>query len=414
MSEKRRIPDNVMQGIMKMFSCDNFWEELACFYMNYNDLKDCSFFIYSDNEGQELPTVFKTNYENDFAIIEIGFSDRYYAIDSKICKDMLMTGVAYYNLDICVELDTQAVSYLKKMFKSVDEVDIPSDKHELLIYLNRTDVNYSCLPYMVENAGKISKNNFEQIYLNLKSYELFKNFDYNSYIDAGIKKYKNDEANMQIETDELFACIQTEDFLYNMQDSYDMQETIFCLLIKAVLIEWDNSKKSAINKMRILIDYVNETLGVFCEREMAVCFYFFEHHKRTEKFFKKAKKECKEVESAINGMAWDLAHVRMLEKSYNLIVEDNIKFGIHPLLTYDNGLKDILSLYPIKKMAIFDGFTIPCFKNKFTDLVPDAIELLFDPEVVEKRRRTFERRNIEVIKDSLKAELNLLQSRALQ
>lgn len=410
MSEKPRIPENVMQGIMKMFACENFEEEFICFLENYSDLKDCSFFVYSDNEGQELPSVVRSNYENDFAIIEIGFSDRYYAIDSKICNDMLRTGTAYYYLDVCVELDTQAVSYLKKMFKNVKEVDIQLDKHKLLHYLNRADVNYSCLPYMVENAGKIASNNFEQIYLNLKSYELFKNFNYKLYIDTGAIRYKNDEANMQIEIDEMFALIQNKDFMYNMQDNYDMQEMIFCLLMKAILIEWNNSRKSALNKIRILIDYVNDTLGVFCEREMAICYYFFQHHKGTEKFFKKAKKESKNIEGTVTGMAWDLAHVRMIEKLYNFIVDKNIKFGIHPLLTYDNGLKDILSLYPIKKMAIYDGCTIPCFKNKFMDLVPDAIELLYEQNVAERRKKVFAKRDMKEIKNSLKKELSLFQA----
>lgn len=413
MSKKREIPENVLQGIMKMFLCNNFTEELECFYKNYEDLKDCSFFIYSDSVGQELPSVFRTNYEKDFAIIELGFSDRYYAIDSNICNDMLRDGVANYNLDICVELDTQAVSYLKKMFMDWSVIDIPLDKKDLFYYLNRTDVNYSSLPYMVENAKKIANTNFEQVYLNLRSYEMFKNFDFKSYIETGIIEYKNDEANMQVVTDMMFASMQTDMFQSNMQDIYDIQENIYCLLMKAVLIEWENSKKSARNKMKLLIDYVDNVLGLFGEREMAICYFYFQHHEGTKKFFKKVNKGCKGIDNTLNGMAWDLAHIRLIERLYSFTIGNNIKFGIHPLLTYDNGLKDILKLYPISKMAIYDGFTIPCFKVKFVDLFPDAADLLFGASVVEKRKNVFERRNINLLINELKDEMNLLQAEAI-
>ena len=53
-----------------MFSCNGFIEEFACLSEYYEDLKECSFFVYSDNEGIELPKFLKSNYENDFAIID--------------------------------------------------------------------------------------------------------------------------------------------------------------------------------------------------------------------------------------------------------------------------------------------------------------------------------------------------------
>ena len=408
MEQKRTIPQNVLQGIMSMFMCNNFYEEFACYYVNYDVLKECSFFIYSDDEGQELPPIFKTNFENDFAVIEIGFSDRYYAIDSNICEDMFRNGVANYKLDVCIELDTQAVSYLKKMFKSRNEVDIPLDKQELFYYLNEPGINYSSLPYMVENAKKITKSNFEQIYLNLKSYEMFKNFDFKLYVDADIISYKKDEAYMQVMTDQMFSGMQSETFKNSMRDFYDIQKMIYCLLMKAVLIEWNNSKKSTINKMKILIDYINNSLGVFCEREMAICYFYFQHNEGTKKFFKKVNKGSKEIENTINGMAWDLTHIRLIEKLYSFTIGSDIKFGIHPILTYDNGLKDILKLYPIKKMAIYDGFTIPCFKLKFVDLVPDSKVLLFDEVVTEKRKKVFERANINGLMNELNEEMNLI------
>lgn len=407
---KREIPANILNAIMQMFSCNGFIEEFACLSEYYEDLKECSFLVYSDNEGIELPKFLKSNYENDFAIIEIGFSDKYYAIDHKIGIEMITKGEAKYNLDTCVELDTQAVSYLKSMFKSCDEIYIPEDKKELFYYLTSPDVNYSSLPYMIENASKITNDNFEEVYLNLKSYEMFKNFNFREYIDNGYKIFKNEESTMMINTDEMYNTIKSKKFFDNMKDYYDMQENTYCLLMKAISIEFQYSKKSISNKMKMLSDFVNEKLGVFCEREMAICYYYFGHYEETKKFFKKINKNSRDLNNTIKGMAWDLTHVRMLERLYNFTPEDSIKFGIHPILTYDNGLKDVLKLYPVKKMAIYKDYTIPCFKTKFYELFPESAELLFGEDVRAQRMKTFSIREIKKMIFELEKEFEMLCS----
>ncbi len=408
MEEKRKnkIPDNIILAIQSFFKCNGFVEEFNYFLENYNDLKNCSFFIYSNEEGIELPELFKTNCDNDFAIIEIGFSDKYYAIDALICEDMIRTGEAKYALDICVELDTQVVSYLKNIFKGLSDVEIPTNKRQLFSYLTNAGVNYSSLPYLVENATKIDADSFADCYQNLMSYEMFKCFDFATYMETGNICFFRDMSNIQINTDNSFSDIKSNLFYEHMKDFYDMQKNIYCLLMKAVKIEITNSKKSANNKMKMFIEFVNYKLGIFCEREMAICYYYFTHNEKTQKFFKKTKANSKKLKDTLKGMAWDLTHIRMLECLYDLRVSEAVKFGIHPILTYDNGLKDVLMLYPIKKIAIYEGHTIPCFKQKFFELFPESIELIFEKEVAEIRRKTFERRDMQLLINELEEEID--------
>lgn len=318
---------------------------------------------------------------------------------------MFEKGTAYYGLDICVELDTQVVSYLKNIFKDWGKVEIPNDKMNLLCYLTRADVNYSSMPYMIENSRKIPTENFEECFLNLKSYEMFKHFDFKSYINTGQIMYNIDMVNMMISVDNTFKIMKSVEFYRNMKDFYDMQEAIYCILAKAISIEIIHSKKSAENKLKMLIEYVNDKLGVFCEREMAICYFYFQHDQRTNRFFRKVKSNSKNIFATINAMAWDLVHVRIIERWYDFVPSDKAKFGIHPLLTYDNGLKDVLKLYPIKKMAIYDGFTIPCFKQKFYELFPESIELIFKHAIAVKRKQVFAERNMKEIINELECEL---------
>lgn len=399
------MPQNVMSAIQKFFNCDSFQEEMICFIENYDELEKCKFFVYSETEGAEFPDCFKTNYSNDFAIIEIGFSDKYYVIDEKICEDVKRNKQSNYNLDICVELDTQVISYLKNIFKSKEEINIPDNKKDLFYYLSQTNVNYSSLPYLVENAKKITKDNFEECYLNLKSYEIFRNFDYRLFVDEGRKLFRNDDSNMMINIDNTFRNIMSKEFQNYMKDFYGMQEITYCLLLKAIQIEHEHSKKSVDNKMKLLIDFVVNNLGVFGEREMSICYHFFNHHENTEKFFKKTKSNSKNIRNTVNGMAWDLTHIRLVERLYKFTFDGYVKFGIHPILIYDNGLKDILKLCPIRKIAIYDGNIIPWFKTPFAELFPESIELIHSNEVTEKRRIVFKNRNMELIKKKLEDEI---------
>lgn len=398
------MPQKVRVAIEKFFLCNSVEEEFRCFIRNYKALKKCKFFVYSDTEGAEFPECFKTNYDNDFAIIEIGCSDRYYVIDAETCKDILLNKESGYFLDMCVELDTQVISYLKNMFISMDKINIPDSKKELFYYLSGATVNFSSLPYLIENARKITEDNFEECYLNLKSYELFKNFDFRLYMERNVKSFRIDEVNMQTNIDNTFHNIQSEVFYNHMKDFYDMQENNYCLLLKAVIIENSYSKRSAENKMKLLVEFINNTLGIFCEREMIICYYYFMHHKDTEKFFKKTKANSKNIKNTINGMAWDLTHIRLIERWYDFTILGNVKFGIHPFLTYDNGLKDILKLCPVRKMAIYDGYTIPFLKTSFIEIFPEARELIWNSDVTEKRKNVFINRNIELIQRELEEE----------
>lgn len=402
----KHISDRILLAIQGFFECDSAEEELSYYITRYDDLKNCKFLVYSDTRGIEFPECFKSNFENDFALIEIGCSDRYYVIDAQICKDMLNGKDSNYNFDICVELDTQAISYLSNMFKSIDEINVRDDKKQMLYYLSKTDVNYSSLPYMIENSKKITRENFVDCYLNLKSYEIFKNIDFDLWIESGIKKFRTDESNMMTNVDGLFKTMKSIEFQNHFQNFFEIQEHIYCLLIKAVLIENNNPKKSAENKIKMLIDFMNNSLGVYCEREMAICYYYFKHDINTEKFFRKTKLNSKNKKSTINSMAWDLTHVRLIEFLYDFTCLGPVKFGIHPILTFDNGLKDVLRLCPVKKIAVYEGSVLVWYKTSFVDIFPEARELICHPNVRARRREVFNPKNIRALRYMLEEEID--------
>lgn len=285
-----KLPENIRNAINEMFLCNNLMEHLACYHNFYEELKECTFVVFSENEGTKLPESLCTNYDNGFAIINIGCANQYYAVNRQIYEEMIRTGKSDYNIDVCVELDTQAVSYLKNVFVEYNQVIDCYEFKALIEYLKLQGVDYSCIPYLLENAAKKDEINKIDCYRNIKSFMLFKSFNYSAFLQNGKSEYNRQEEDIQLDVDSLYNDMLSEKFIQVYERFYRMQKSLYILFLKAIYIEFTNSKKSAQNKIMELFDFVNEKLGFIAERELEVCYYYFKHDDKTKKFFKGIQK----------------------------------------------------------------------------------------------------------------------------
>lgn len=398
------MPPSVYEAINEMFQCNSFVEHLACFKQFYEELKDCLFIVFSEHSTCSLPEPLKTNYENNFAIINIGSSNQFYAVNDKIYQEMIYQGKSNYTIDTCIDLDTQAVSYLRKCFKDYDQKPDISKLNDLLEFLSSPNLDYSCHPYLIENATK----NFNKIdcYSNINSFVLFKNFEYDKFIRYGICEYRANKETMILDTDCIYKYIYSQIFTEEFKDIYRVQRAIYIILSKAICIEFNNSKKSAKNKMMELLDFINTQLGFVAERELNVCYYYFLHHESTKKFFKNIQRNACNMSKTINGMSLDLAHIRFLEQECTYIPDKKSVFSIHVLLTYDNGLKEILKINPIEQIAIYNGVSVVKFKHQLIDYVPEAEEKLLSEANMLHRKEIFNKLDIDALYISMKQEID--------
>lgn len=399
-----KIPEDVKEAINEMFLCKNLMEHMGCFQHFYEELKDCTFVVFSEDEGTELPEALHSNYDNDFAIINIGSTNRYYAVNSTIYEEMLRTGRSDYYIDVCVELDTQAVSYLKNIFEEYNKIPDYDKIRKMIEYLQLPEVNYCCVPYLVENAAKKDDINVIDCYKNIKSFMLFKSFDFSVFEEKGECAYVRQEEDIQIDVDGLYNDMLSEKFYQAYENLFRMQKALYVLLLKTVCIEFTN-RKSAKNKVMELFDFVNEQLGFIAERELEVCYYYFNHHEKTKKFFKKVQKNSKDLLHTINGMAWDLIHIRLIEQQFTLKPTDEVRFAIHVLLTYDDGLKEILQINPIEQIVFYKDIPIPKLKYFWIDNIPGAKEKLLSEENRRRRHQAFVEKDVNELTRTLEAEL---------
>lgn len=186
---------------------------------------------------------------------------------------------------------------------------------------------------------------------------------------------------------------------------FEMQKAIYVLLLKTICIEFSNPKKSAKNKIMSLFDFVNEQLGFIAERELEVCYCYFNHDEMTKKFFKKVQRNSNDLLDTINGMAWDLTHIRLIEQQFMFRPTDEVRFAIHMLLTFDNGLKEILQINPIEQIVFYEEIPIPKLKHFWVDNIPDAKEILLSDENKRKRQQTFSEMDVDKLRRILEEEL---------
>ena len=403
-----KIPENVMNAIDQMFLCNSMIEHLACYQHFYEDLQECTFVVFSEREGTKLPEPLCTNFDNDFAIINIGCADRFYAVNRQIYEEMIMTGRSDFGVDVCLELDTQAVSYIKNIFVEYNQISDYAKMKNLIEYLQFPGLNYSGIPYLVENAAKKDVINKIECYKNIKSFMLFKSFKYSKFLQSGTCEYDKQEAEILLDADDLYNDIFSEKFALAYKDFIKMQNALYALLLKAIYIEFNHSNKSAQNKIMELFDFVNEYLGFIAERELEICYYYFMHDEKTKKFFKRAQRNSKDILNTINGMAWDLIHIRLVEWEFEFRPIDEVKFAIHVLLTFDNGLKEILQINPIEQIAIYRGVTHSRLKHAWIDKIPGAKEKLLSEENKQRRRQTLEKMDVDELKAVLESELLVL------
>lgn len=93
-------------------------------------------------------------------------------------------------------------------------------------------------------------------------------------------------------------------------------------------------------------------------------------------------------------MAWDLVHIRLIEREYMTKLVDNVRYAIHMLLTFDNELKEILQINPIEQIALGNGIAIPKLKNNWLNNMDDIYEKIKGKENEGKRQQTFATRDI--------------------
>lgn len=369
-----RVSEDIMSIIDAILACEDMCEAVELYNTYSKDLKNCKFIIFSDEYGQELPEYMINKDLEGFKINSLTSCNKMFVIDEDTCNQMIKTNRANYFIDACIALDTQAVSYLTGLFNDKN-LEVNNKYKSIVDYIMKNEIDYDCSLYMWENSGKLNSiEEIEATYSNLLAIERFKSLNKEAYIDRGEVQYDKTDSEIYISADRMIGSmkkISNNPYLEDFNRRYD---AIKLIILKSAIIEFKYPQKGIRYKIELLMDFVNNQLGYILEREIAICYLFLAHDKRVEKFFKKIKSNCYDIVKHINGMAWDLNHLRYIEYTMSHYKPKKAIYEIYTLysiITFDYGLQEVLKVYPIKKCVIYDGGFLPVFEVPLHEFIKE-------------------------------------------
>jgi hypothetical protein len=125
-----------------------------------------------------------------------------------------------------------------------------------------------------------------------------------------------------------------------------------------ISIQLSAPKISIEKKLLTLIELCDSKLATLSLREITVAKSYFERGQNLT-FFGKVQKRKKDLFSIVQGMAWDMWHIRQMEKSLTIRPAAEARYFFPSLLTCDKRLVEIIELYPLKACAYNEEDLIP-------------------------------------------------------
>lgn len=403
------IEPEVKYAINDVLSCDSFINASFQFTKNYELLKECRFIFFTENEGANIPYFLQNQKIQNFSIHSLASTTKMFVLDKLTYKEMLLKGKSTYSIDACLALDTQTVSYLRNIFTK-NPTQIPQKMKPCIEYLIKNNINYDYALYIIENSIKLNNQDQKIVtYENILSCERFKCMNTEKYLSSGKISYTKTDNELLMDSDEVFSNMNNiSEFTYSYE-LFKRYYAIKALLLKVAYIDLEYSKKGIKFKILMLLDFVNKEIGCILEREIAISYLFLLHDNKVARFFKKIKTTSVDIIKHIDGMSWDLAHLRYLEFLMANMQPLNSRYELYSIITFDYGLQDVIKAYPIKKCALYKGVFLPVFEVPLYNLIKeiDNMQEFLEQSKV-KRYNTF--RNVNYLKliEKLEKELSLL------
>lgn len=400
------VDNDIMQAIYLFLSIEDPLEAYLQYLVNLKYLADCKFIYFIDKGGIQMPSYYKTQSIENFEIVNLQSKANVFILDKGICEEMYSSGgEAEYGVDVCIALDTQAVSYLRNVVTE-DSTLVYERLHPFMHYLIANDLNFDTSLYFLENSRWSKNMDFIKVYENLLAIERFKAIDINEYCQNKRIIYTLTEHEMKLNADNSFHLMNSEN--QDAESLFDMYKTIYALLLNICFIEFNYKKKGTKYRTQKLLDFVFEELGIVLQRESMIGILYFLHDTRIDYFFRKVQKNSEKILDTIKGMAWDLAHLRYLERMYSNPPKSNMKSSIYSLITFDKSLIDIVKLVSIERCALYDNLTIPINNDNLEGLLVDIDLSDYYIDLRNKERRPFDMEIVKKLIFDLEYKINMI------
>ncbi|HHQ1257406.1 TPA: hypothetical protein ACSLAV_000763, partial [Listeria innocua] len=303
------------------------------------------------------------------------------------------------------DFDSNIISNLRKLFFHTNY----SNEYliKLLLYVKKERIQPNCSPYLIECAANNFNLDKQDIYESLLSFSLLENTNIEQLITNHLNKEPS--STDYLDTDERWRSL-IELKKYATKEYIPRYYYIYCLLLKMYFLKF-SSKKSAKNKLIQLLDSINTELFSYWENELVICYLSLKEDSKTDSFFGSVKPNTKDMLIKIQGMAWDLFHLRCAHEHMAERNNYSKRIFLHSFSSEDKGLNSIIRLNPIKRIA-FDGKDVYTH-HRYTifNMCPEVDVYTILNEYTHHRNKMCKETNYQELSKKLEFELLHLSSR---
>lgn len=350
---------NIEQIVARICNSDSTAEALDLYRLAAPLLKDYKF-VFASDKGASPGFAVNRTFSAGAAIRSLFKTERVLVLDSETAVEM-ESGQSTYPIDFSISLDTNAMSYLVPHMAGRRGGGIPADFQEVFNFIARPDVYVDPIPYFTENLPRLADGeSADKIFENLKAYEILRT------IDADWLK-SNGEVCSTLSDQELatIAQRQVSKMYLDIEDSAMLDGLIsnhrymYACLIKMAIIQLKFPSASLGKKIAAFLEFCHSTLATMNMREAVVAREYFNRGQELTFFGKIQKRSKNDILELLRNMAWDMWHVRQLEKSITFSPEKQARYFFPALLTFDLKFIEIMKLYPLKACAFKIGSSQP-------------------------------------------------------
>lgn len=343
--------------IGQICNANSLGESLRLFEKYSSRLHGCKIILAAKN-GVTPGLAINRDFSDGSVVRSLFSSGSVLVLDRETLSEMKI-GRSNYPIDYSISLDTQAISYLEPYIRG-NSSRLPEDFEEIFKFISREDVNVDPVPYILENILNLSDPvRADRIFEKIKAYQVLCTIDNDALDNFGIIKSKLDDVDLIKNTQEHLSKMYRD-----LSDNRLVDEIRFNFnfsywhLLAMISVQLSKPRISPEEKLTTLIELCDSTLATLSLREISVAKSYFKKGQNLT-FFGKIQKGKKDLFRTIRGMAWDMWHIRQMEK--NLVVRPGrgARYFFPSFLTCDKRLVEIIDLYPLKACAYDEVDLIP-------------------------------------------------------
>jgi hypothetical protein len=311
--------------------------------------------FYSLTTARSVFCVSDPKYDRDFLPLSRGFLGRGY-LHSLLASRRVLHMMNFdedrdFRFTFTISLDTQFVSYLRSRFRQRSVVGQDDAITEAFQYLAPFRSGIDVTPYLFENNDRLDS---PEVAESLGCFVQFKQAAEKPLIEEGRIEPTLPAAKQEEQINDMLSFVKGEDWQALATNAKQNWRVAYITLLHAVAIELEHHNKSSANKMKLLIEQLDE-VGLLPKHEIHFVRALFERGSQ-EKFFRKAQANNADLATTLSGMAWDLAHYRTVVSQVSHVSRlspDHARFVSPFILTFDQPLQSLLEQYHINGLITY-------------------------------------------------------------